>query len=378
MRILFIGALAIALTQVSCTNAQQPSKTANSQDMVTTASGLQIQYLQHGKGDLPQKGDIVVAHYTGTLLDGTKFDSSVDRGQPFEFPVGMGRVIKGWDEGFSQMKVGDKAILTIPADLAYGARATGKIPANSILKFEVELLGIKPSPKIALDFKERGNGKMPVKGDTVVAHYTGTLLDGTKFDSSVDRGKPFEFKLGMGQVIKGWDDAFAQMKVGDKATITVPPELGYGPRAMGSIPANSTLKFDVELVNVKAAPAAPKPFDTKGLTAQTTSTGLKYYMLQAGTGAKPTKGQSVKVHYSGFLTDGTMFDSSVERGEPIDFQLGVGQVIAGWDEGIALLSKGSKALLEIPYQLAYGEQGMPPVIPAKSTLLFNVELVDFK
>jgi len=98
---------------------------------------------------------------------------------------------------------------------------------------------------------KEGGGVQPTHGQTVVVHYTGKLQDGTKFDSSRDRNQPFEFPLGMGRVIKGWDQAFATMKVGDRATITIPPELGYGSHNMGKIPSNSTLIFDVELLEVK-------------------------------------------------------------------------------------------------------------------------------
>ncbi len=110
---------------------------------MTTESGLQYEDIVVGTGVSPEPGKLVSVHYTGTLENGTKFDSSLDRGQPFEFPIGMGRVIKGWDEGVMTMKVGGKRKLVIPPQLAYGARALGPIPPNSTLIFEVELLGVK-------------------------------------------------------------------------------------------------------------------------------------------------------------------------------------------------------------------------------------------
>lgn len=111
--------------------------------MITTPSGLQYVDVQEGTGATPQRGQTVVVHYTGTLEDGTKFDSSRDRGQPFQFKIGVGQVIKGWDEGVGSMKVGGRRELIIPAELGYGARgAGGVIPPNATLKFDVELLRI--------------------------------------------------------------------------------------------------------------------------------------------------------------------------------------------------------------------------------------------
>jgi FKBP-type peptidyl-prolyl cis-trans isomerase len=111
---------------------------------ITTPSGLKYMDLQMGSGDLAVTGSLVTVHYTGWLIDGTKFDSSVDRRQPFSFPLGAGRVIKGWDEGVAGMKVGGKRKLTIPPDLGYGARgAGGVIPPNATLLFDVELLEVR-------------------------------------------------------------------------------------------------------------------------------------------------------------------------------------------------------------------------------------------
>lgn len=110
---------------------------------VTTASGLKYVDLVEGTGPTPQLGQTVVVHYTGTLQNGTKFDSSLDKGRPFSFPIGRGSVIKGWDEGLMTMKVGGKRRLTIPPKLGYGAQSQPNIPANSTLIFDVEMLGIK-------------------------------------------------------------------------------------------------------------------------------------------------------------------------------------------------------------------------------------------
>jgi len=113
-------------------------------ETITTPSGLKYVDLEIGSGKSPLNGQGVVVHYTGTLEDGTKFDSSVDRNKPFSFTIGIGRVIQGWDEGVSSMKVGGKRRLIIPAELGYGARgAGGVIPPNATLIFDVELLEIR-------------------------------------------------------------------------------------------------------------------------------------------------------------------------------------------------------------------------------------------
>lgn len=108
---------------------------------------------------------------------------------------------------------------------------------------------------------------------------------------------------------------------------------------------------------------------------ETTSSGLQYEEQKVGDGPSPTKGKKVTVHYTGWLTDGTKFDSSVDRGSPFDFTLGVGQVIKGWDEGVATMKVGGKRRLVIPSDLAYGPKGYPGVIPGGATLVFDVELL---
>ena len=234
--------------------------------LTITNSGLQYEIIKLGIGEKPEATDKVEVHYHGTLEDGTVFDSSVDRGQTITFP--LNRVIKGWTEGLQLMPIGSKFKFIIPPELGYGSRDMGTIPPNSTLIFEVELFDIK-KPFVDKDFSLpaeenqlesglryldhiEGNGDPAIEKNTVFVHYSGYLADGTKFDSSHDRGQPFTFSLGAGRVIKGWDEGILGMKVGGKRTLIIPPDLGYGERGAGGvIPPNATLMFEVELLDIK-------------------------------------------------------------------------------------------------------------------------------
>ena len=223
---------------------------------------------------------------------------------------------------------------------------------------------------------EKGDGPAPEEGKPVVVHYTGTLEDGTEFDSSYSRNEPFIFPLGLGYVIPGWDEGIALMNVGGKAKLIIPPELAYGEQGAGGvIPPNATLIFEVELVDVlPGAPEAPTDVDEADLI--TTDSGLQYYDFEVGDGPSPTEGQQIAVDYTGWLVDGTKFDSSLDRGQPIVFPVGTGQVIPGWDEGLLSMNVGGRRQLVIPPELGYGETGAGGVIPPNATLIFEVELIE--
>jgi FKBP-type peptidyl-prolyl cis-trans isomerase len=210
---------------------------------------LQITDKVVGTGKAVVSGDIITLHYTGTLENGSKFDSSKDHGEAFTTSIGVGQLIQGWDIGVIGMQVGGTRSLVVPPELGYGDYEIPGIPANSTLHFEIELLDIKAGLQITDTVV--GTGKVVEAGDMISIHYTGTLENGSKFDSSVDRGTPFECTIGVGQLIQGWDIGIVGMAEGGKRTLVIPSELGYGQRGAGAkIPGGATLVFEVELLKV--------------------------------------------------------------------------------------------------------------------------------
>jgi len=179
-----------------------------------------------------------------------------------------------------------------------------------------------------------------------------------------------------GHVVQGQDvvEAVAQ---GDTMNMEI---LRVGEEAQAFNAVEVFRKFTGAKAEREAAAKAAQEASMKDLVAgfDKTDSGLYYKIIQKGEGVKPTAGQTVSVHYKGMLPEGSTFDSSYDRGKPIDFPVGMGHVIAGWDEGIMLLNKGDKARFVIPSDLGYGAQGAGGVIPPNATLIFDVELMDIK
>jgi FKBP-type peptidyl-prolyl cis-trans isomerase len=366
-----------------------PDVAAAPADAEKTASGIASKVLQKGTGTTkPNAWDTVKVHYTGWTTDGKMFDSSVKRGQPASFP--LDRVIPGWTEGVGLMTVGEKRRLWIPEELAYKGRPGAP---QGMLVFEVELLEIIPGKPpipapadvaaapadakktasgIAYKQLQPGTGKdKPNAWDTVKVHYTGWTTDGKMFDSSVQRGEPVSFPLD--KVIPGWTEGVGLMTVGEKLRLWIPEELAYKGRPGAP---QGMLVFEVELLEIqpgKKPIQAPSDVAAAPKDAKKTASGLAYKVLKKGKGkAHPAETDTVEVHYTGWTTDGKMFDSSVQRGQTTSFPLN--GVIKGWTEGVQLMVEGEKTRFWIPVELAYNNA---PGAPA-GMLVFDIELVSIK
>tara|TARA_B100000768_G_C11265351_1_gene370803 strand:+ start:1136 stop:2065 length:930 start_codon:yes stop_codon:yes gene_type:complete len=179
-----------------------------------------------------------------------------------------------------------------------------------------------------------------------------------------------------GNVVEG-QDVVDQVAQGDDMSIEI-IRVGTDAEAYNSVEAFRTFEGSREKREEEEKKKQQETLDAVAKGYAETPSGLRYEILQKGEGKRATKGANVSVHYKGQLLDGTVFDSSYKRKQPIDFPVGVGQVIAGWDEGIQLLKVGDKARFVIPSNLAYGESGAGGVIPPNATLIFDVELMDVK
>jgi FKBP-type peptidyl-prolyl cis-trans isomerase len=207
----------------------------------------------------------------------------------------------------------------------------------------------------------------PVPTDMVKVHYTGWTTDGMMFDSSVQRGRPAVFPLE--KVIAGWTEGLQLMVEGEKRRFWIPAKLAYEGRPDRP---QGMLVFDVELLDILRVPPTPPDVAAPPADAQRSESGLAWKVLKPGTGDRRPAGKNsvVRVHYTGWTTDGKMFDTSISKGAPTTFQLD--EVIPGWTEGVQLMTVGEQRRFWIPKKLAY--RGAPN--KPEGMLVFDVELVE--
>jgi len=400
-----------------------------------TEDGLYYKFHVEGGDTLKaQMGDLI-STYMDYRTDDTIFNTTPE-GMPFNLPL-MESTYKGdVFTALSMMSPGDSATFMINSDSFFmktvGAPRPEFLDSNSYFYLDIKVVEIKTQAQLDKERMDKGKemaanelsliegyiaeNKLSIKQDPSGIYYNknksgkGKMAKAGSFAKIIvnakvigaDRefintnGEAFDYEVGSGQLGIGFETGLVQMKEGDKSTIIVPFNLAWGSQGMAQagVAPYSTLVFEVELVKVstkeqiekaqakemksaqaKSVAETKKYLRDNKITVKPTASGLYYVQIIEGSGAQAVAGKKVKVHYTGTLLDGTKFDSSLDKGVPFEFTLGQNEVIAGWDEGIAMMKVGGRAKLVIPSDLAYGPRGSGP-IPPSATLVFEVELIE--
>ena len=335
--------------------------------------------LVEGDGEIADAGDLVAVRYVGVAAStGEDADSAWGPGIVRTFTVGEPNALitEGLVQGVEGMAVGGRRQLVVPPELGLPDPEINPA-AGDTLVYVVELVGAqspdleKPEVTVpdaaatALEVTDLvvGDGPVATAGSTLVMQYVGVAQSTeAEFDASWDRGQPFTFTLGQGQVISGWDDGIEGMAAGGRRELVIPADQAYGDAGSGeNIGPGETLVFVVDLIAVASAPS------------------VESTDLIVGEGATAERGQTLWVHYVGVSqSTGEQFDASWDRGNDqiFPFVLGVGQVIPGWDQGLVGMQVGGRRQLVIPPDLAYGDTGAGGgLIAPGETLVFVVDLV---
>lgn len=329
----------------------------------------------------PETGDEVSVHYTGTLQDGSKFDSSRDRGKPFVFKLGQGQVILGWDQGIATMKKGEHAVFTIPPVLAYGkAGSPPVIPPDAILVFDVELLSWASVKDVCRDggilkriIKDGDGWATPKDADEVIVKYEVKLDDGTIVAKASDLG--VQFYVRDGHFCPAIGRAIKTMRRGEVVSLNVKPQYGFGEKGSpgtyqhAMVPPYANLTIDLELLTWKS------------VEILTDNENVVKKILKVGEGyEKPNDGTIVRVKYIAKLPNGSVFEKKGLNGDPYEFIIDGDQVILGLDLAVAKMKKGEIASITITPEYGFGAVETKrdlAVVPPNSTLVYEVELVSF-
>jgi len=225
----------------------------------------------------------------------------------------------------------------------------------------------------------KGLGELVKVGDLVKVHFAGSTSEGKEFYSTIKQNKPATVVVGIGKLIVGLDVGLQELTAGSKAIFKIPASMGYGKHGYGNyVPPNADLVFLVEVIEILDNPYPVVPFDAVGKDTITAKNELKYIYVKEMDAMHAESGDSVWVHYIGYLPDGKIFDTSYSDGVPFSFKLGDSQIIKGWNRGIALMNEGEKLRFFIPWKMAYGKDGLLPKIPPKTDLTFDIELIQIK